>query len=57
MPKEQERLDMLKEAAMPLIKYLNENGHPHMSAIVTSTSIELVEGIMNIPKILDYVED
>ena len=34
-----------KENARPLLKYLAENHHPHTTAIITSTSIELVEGI------------
>jgi predicted ATP-binding protein involved in virulence len=46
----------LREAALPLIKYLSEKHHPHVTAIVTSTSVELVEGIMNIPKIYDFLK-
>ena len=53
----QEKFDKLKEAANPLIKYLNENHHPHMKVIVTSTSVELLEGNMSIPKIYDFVKD
>jgi len=49
--------EKLRMAAMPLIKYLNENHHPHVTAIVTSTSVELVEGLMNIPNIFDHVKD
>lgn len=33
----------LLEAAKPLIKYLNDNTHPHMSAVVTTDSVELQE--------------
>ena len=54
---QENKLKELKEAAMPLIKYLNENHHPHVTAIVTHTSVELVEGLMNIPKIYDHVKD
>ncbi|HBC7422537.1 TPA: hypothetical protein KEY88_005310 [Serratia marcescens] len=32
------------EAAKPLIKWLAENVHPHHTAVVTSTSAELLEG-------------
>lgn len=53
----QQKFDELKKAAEPLIKYLCENYHPHVTAIVTGTSIELLEGIMNIPEIFDYVVD
>jgi hypothetical protein len=38
--------ESLLEAAKPLIKYLNENCCPHVTAIVDSQSVELVEGIM-----------
>lgn len=37
------KLAELKEAASPLIKYLCENYHPHVTAIVTPTSIEVME--------------
>lgn len=36
----------LLEAAKPLIKYLNDNHYPHITAIVDSTCVKLVEGIM-----------
>lgn len=52
-----DKLAELQEAATPLLKYLNENYHPHVTVIVTPTSIELMEGIMAIPKILDHVKD
>ena len=47
----------LKEAARPLIKWLNENVHPHHSVIVTSTNAELLEGECSTGPILDYVKD
>lgn len=33
------------EAAKPLIKWLNENGHPHITAIVDPTSVHLLESV------------
>ena len=30
----------------PLIKWLNQNGHPHMSVLIDNSSAELVEGLM-----------
>lgn len=53
----QEKLDQLQKAAEPLLKYLCENHHPHVTAIVTGTSIELMEGIMSIPQITDFIQD
>jgi hypothetical protein len=47
----------LKKAAIPLLKYLNENYHPHVTAIVTPTSIELLEGIKSISHIYDFIKD
>lgn len=41
---EDQRIEML-EAAKPLIKWLNENCHPHCKAVVTNRTIELMEGI------------
>lgn len=35
--------DGFDEAAQPLIKWLAENVHPHHTAVVTSTSAELLE--------------
>lgn len=45
------------EAAKPLIKYLNDNHHPHCSVIVTQTSAELLEGIKHTGEIFDFVKD
>ncbi len=53
----EKRMSELREAADPLLKLLAKEYHPHVTAIVTSTSIELVEGLMNIPNILDHIED
>ena len=35
----------LLEAAKPLIRWLNENCHPHCIAYVDTGSVELVEGV------------
>ncbi len=51
------KIDELKMASVPLIKYMCENHHPHVTAIVTPTSVELLEGQISIPKIYDYVVD
>ena len=47
----------LLEAAKPLIKYLCEHCHPHVTAIVTPTSVELMEGIRSIPDITEFIVD
>ena len=53
-----EEMKNLKEACVPLLKLLNDaNHHPHMTVIVTATSIELVEGVCSIPEIYEFVND
>jgi len=52
-----ERREALKKAAEPLLKYLCENHHPHVTCIVTGTSIKLLKGICSAPKIYDFVKD
>lgn len=33
--------------AMPLVDWINKNGHPHMCAIVDQTGAELLEGVVS----------
>lgn len=40
--------DSLLEAAMPLIKWINENGYIHNKVIVDIDSAELVEGVASV---------
>jgi 3-deoxy-D-manno-octulosonic-acid transferase len=47
----------LRKAAEPLIKYLCENHHPHVTVIVTPTSVELLEGKCSVPNITDFLVD
>lgn len=56
-PEIENKFTDLRTAADPLIKYLAENHHPHVTAIVTGTSIEVLEGIISIPRIFDYLVD
>lgn len=53
----QERSKALEEAAKPLMVYLANNYHPHVTCIVTSTCAELMEGIMSTGLILDHIPD
>ena len=46
-----------KEAALPMIKYLCENHHPHVSVIITPTTAELSEGLKSLGYIDDYIRD
>jgi len=40
----------------PLIKYLNDNHHPHATIIIDTTHAELVEGIM-VTETDEYIKD
>jgi len=44
---EQQRIEF-ERAALPLIKWLAENVHPHHYAIVENNGAELVEGQMSV---------
>ena len=52
-----EEQESFKQAALPLIKWLCENVHPHHTAIVTGTDAQLLEGSCTTGQILDYVRD
>ena len=45
------------DACAPLMKWLCENHHPHITCIVTGTSSELLEGLISNPNIYDYLVD
>lgn len=51
-----EQFDSLLDAARPLIKWLNENCHPHCKAIVDVGGVELVEGIATV-KTEEFIVD
>lgn len=52
-----EQIDEFEELTRPVIKFLNENCHPHVSVIVTPTTAELMEGVCHTGEIMDYVKD
>ena len=45
-----------EKSVRPLIKYLCDNHHPHVSVIVTPISSEIVEGVANV-EVRDYIRD
>ena len=57
MQENDRKLAELKEAAGPLIKYLCENYHPHVTAIVTPTSVEVMEGVQAASDITEFTVD
>ena len=44
------------EAAKPLIKWLNDNCHPYVTAIVKQDGVELTESL-GLQKIGDFIKD
>lgn len=46
-----------EELARPMVKYLCENYHPHVTVIITPTSAELLEGLKTINRVEDYIRD
>lgn len=51
-----EQIESMKKAAEPLMKWLNEEGHPHMTAIVTTTDCEIMEGLAT-HRTFEFVKD
>lgn len=51
-----EQIDSFEEAAKPLIKWLNENCHPHVTAVVESNGAELLESSCRI-KVEEFIKD
>ena len=46
----------LEELARPIMKYLNDNYHPHHEVVITPTRVDLFEGVMA-SVTYDYVKD
>ena len=46
-----------EKLAMPMIKYLCENYHPHVTVIITPTNAELLEGLKTTGEVLDFLRD
>jgi len=53
--KKESQLDEFEQLARPLIKYLCENYHPHVTILITPTNAELLEGIKTTGVIYDYI--
>jgi hypothetical protein len=46
-----------EKTARPMIKWLNDNCHPHVEVNITPTSARLFEGSFSTGDIFDYVKD
>lgn len=47
----------LEALCRPVMQFLNDNFHPHVTVIITPTLAELLEGICSTGTIMDYVKD
>ena len=52
----QQERDKFEKIARPLIKFLNDNFHPHVKVVIDCTNAELLEGIYNF-RTEDYIKD
>ena len=52
----EEQRKEFEEAARPLIKFLNDNCHPHVTVVVDCTTAELSEGVCSF-RTEDYLKD
>ncbi len=51
-----EKFKEFEAIARPVIAWLNENYHPHVTVIITPDSAEIMEGLMAFP-CTDYIKD
>lgn len=51
-----EKTKEFEEVARPVIKWLNENCHPHVTVVIGTSHAELSEGVCAI-NTMDYVPD
>lgn len=52
-----EQRKSFEEVSRPVIKWLNDNCHPHVTVIMDCTHSELSEGVCSTGIIMDYVKD
>jgi len=51
-----EQINEFKEVSKPLVRFLNENCHPHVTVIVVPTGAEILEGLAPV-KIEEFIKD
>lgn len=51
-----EQVEQFKEAAKPLVKFLNDNFHPHVTIIVECGGAEILESSALV-KIEEFIKD
>jgi hypothetical protein len=53
---EKQRVEF-QQTARPMMKWLNDNCHPHVDVIISPISARLLEGVSSTGDIFDYVKD
>lgn len=51
-----EQLEQFEEASKPLVKFLCDNFHPHVTVIVQPCGVEILEGSASV-KIEEFIRD
>lgn len=52
-----DKVKEFEQLARPVMSYLCENYHTHVTVVITPTNAELLEGQMSTGQIMDYVRD
>ena len=51
-----EQKEEFERLARPLVEWLNNNWHPHVTVLITPIHAEIMEGLLSVP-IIEYVKD
>ena len=52
----EDKREQFEEACKPLVEFLNDNCHPHVTVVVTPSSAELSEGVCHV-LIQEFIKD
>lgn len=55
-PLSKEKMEEFEKLTRPVIKFLNDNFHPHVEVIISPSSAEILEGVFYFPT-KDYIKD
>lgn len=53
---QEHQMEQMLELSKPLIKWLNENCHPHCEIKIQSDSVEILEGFARVP-VKEFIKD
>lgn len=52
-PAPETKTQELARAGAPMVEYLKKNYHPHATAIITGTTVEVLEGAIAVPDVFE----